>query len=170
MDIKFVMALITVSVFGLLLGMAFKSWRSRTASQEKLFGEPLSALDPFGEVIDEFDCFYVATSMQADLLERITAYGLGMRGRARVTVFTNGLLIIRNGQQSLALEPDQILSISTSQAAIDRVVEKHGLIAIDWQPTASVFGFSLTTILRFADSDQQEMFQKQVVKMRKVLA
>ncbi|MFM6971462.1 MAG: hypothetical protein ACKOWH_02600 [Rhodoluna sp.] len=170
MDIKFVMALVAVSVFSLLLGVVFKSWRSRTATQEKLFGKPLSALDPFGSVIDKFDCFYVATSTQANLLERITAYGLGMRGRARVTVFTNGLLIIRNGQHSLALDSHQILSTSTVQTAIDRVVEKDGLIAIDWQPTASVPGFSLTTILRFADMHQQETFQRQVVNMRKVLA
>jgi hypothetical protein len=129
---KNIMALVSAAVFLLLLSLAIRAWRSRIA------------IEYFGQVLVEAKAFYVATTYAVNVLERIAAYGLGARGKAQVLVFSEGVLIVRVGERSLALDRAQIVAVGYGQVAIDKAVESDGLIQITWMQDSS----SLTTHLR----------------------
>jgi hypothetical protein len=81
-------------------------------------------------------------------LERIAAYGLGARGVAQVLVFTEGILIVRNGENPVAIDRASITNVSLGQTTIDKSVEPGGLLQIDWQQGS----VDLTTHIRVSDS------------------
>lgn len=145
---KNLMAVISAGIFILLLLLAIRSWRHRVANQSASISEPLEALEFFGEPIASAKALYVATTYALNHLERIAAYGLGSRGKAQVFIFTEGILLVRNGERPLAIDKSSIQSISVGQTAIDKAVEKNGLIQIDWMQDST----ALTTHLRLLDS------------------
>ena len=152
---KNIMALVSTAAFLLLLLLAIRAWRSRISNQQAAFTEPLEALEYFGQVLVEAKVFYVATTYAANVLERIAAYGLGARGNAQILVFSEGVLIVRVGERSLALDKTQIVSAGYGQVAIDKAVESEGLIQITWMQETS----SLTTHLRV----NEPALRKQIV-------
>jgi len=129
---KNVMAVISAIIFISLFVLAVRAWRSRILSQQSSFSEPLEALEYFGQLLISAKAFYVATTYAENVLERIAAYGLGARGNAQVFVFTEGLLVVRDGERSLAIDKANILSVDFGQVAIDKVVETDGLVQITW--------------------------------------
>lgn len=129
---KNVMAVISAIIFISLFVLAVRAWRSRILSQQSSFSEPLEALEYFGRLLISAKAFYVATTYAENVLERIAAYGLGARGNAQVFVFTEGLLVVRDGERSLAIDKANILSVDFGQVAIDKVVETDGLVQITW--------------------------------------
>lgn len=126
------MAIISLVLFLLLSGLAIRAWRKRAAEQAAEFSAPLEALDFFGELLAQANAFYVATTRAANHLERINAYGLGARGLSQIFVFTEGLLIVRNGERPLAIQRSNLVSVDFTQVAIDKAVERDGLISVSW--------------------------------------
>lgn len=129
---KNIMAVISAIIFISLFVLAVRAWRTRISSQQASFSEPLEALEYFGQLLMSAKAFYVATTYSENVLERIAAYGLGARGNAQVFVFTEGLLVVRDGERSLAVDKANILSVDFGQVAIDKVVETDGLVQITW--------------------------------------
>lgn len=129
---KETMALYAAALFAFLLVLAVLGWRRRKTLQESAFSAPLEALEFFGEQLAIGKCFYVATTLAENHLERIAAYGLGIRGEAQVLVFDQGVLLVRKGERPLAIDRSQLNSIITNQAVIDCVVEADGLLTINW--------------------------------------
>jgi hypothetical protein len=80
-----------------------------------------------------FDSLYVATTRHEEPLERIAAPGLAMRSFAGLTVATEGLAVDLGGKTRFVLTPDRILEVGQSTVAIDRVVEKDGLVRLVWR-------------------------------------
>lgn len=148
---KNIMALITLLLFSAMIALAFRAWRKRIRQQEASFEAPLEALEFFGEVLSQAKAFYVATTFANNHLERIAAYGLGARGFAQIMVFSEGILIIRNGEDPLAIGKESLVSISSNQVAIDKTVEKGGLISIDWINGST----TLSTHIRIVDSNER---------------
>jgi hypothetical protein len=144
---KYVMAIITIVVFGALILVALNAWRKKIVQQEASFGAPLEALEFFGELLVQAKGFYVATTHADNHLERVAAYGLGARGFAQVMVFSEGVLIVRNGERPLAIDRKSLKAISSNQVAIDKAVERGGLISIDWLQGPTF----LSTHLRIVD-------------------
>ena len=159
---KNVMALITLLVFGAMIALATRAWRKRISQQEASFDAPLEALDFFGELRIQAKGFYVATTFASNHLERIAAYGLGVRGFAQIFVFSEGILIIRKGERPLAIGKHSLLSVSINQVAIDKTVEKGGLISIDWTQGST----HLSTHLRIVDPIERE----QVINNLKIIS
>jgi hypothetical protein len=145
------MAIITATVFLLLLILVVRAWKRRIMQQTKSFSEPLEALEFFGEFIAQAKAFYVATTFADSWLERIAAYGLGPRGNAQVFVFSEGLLIVRTGERPLAIDRASISSVSLGQVAIDKVVETDGLIQVNWFQDS----VKLCTHLRIVDENSR---------------
>lgn len=148
---KQLIAAICLAIFLVLAGLASRSWRKRAAAQESEFSAPFEALEFFGELLTQVKAFYVSTTLDSNHLERIKAYGLGSRGIAQVLVFTEGLLIVRNGERPLAIDRAQLVAISTTQVAIDKVVEPQGLLSVSWIQD----GVLLATQLRIVTSDDR---------------
>jgi hypothetical protein len=144
---KQIMAIISLALFLLLAGLAVRGWRKRSASQSSEFSAPLEALEYFGELLEQAKAFYVATTRDSNHLERITAYGLGARGFCQVFIFTEGVLIVRNGERPLAIDSSNITAVELTQVAIDKAVEPNGLTSITWLHD----GVKLATQLRIVD-------------------
>jgi hypothetical protein len=145
---KQVMAIISLSLFLVLVGLALRAWRQRAARQSTEFSAPLEALDYFGELLVQAKALYVATTRADNHLERINAYGLGSRGFCQVMIFTEGVLIVRNGERPLAIDRACLAAVDLTQVAIDKAVESEGLVSVSWNQD----GVSLATQLRIVDA------------------
>jgi hypothetical protein len=83
-----------------------------------------------------------------------------------VQVSSAGITILRKGERGLALTNDQIQGVGLAQGTIDRVVEKGGLVAIDWQQDST----ELTTFLRFNNvADRNRVLRATPVLARKAI-
>jgi hypothetical protein len=163
---KQIMAIISLSVFALLAGLAVRAWRKRASDQTAEFTAPLEALEFFGEVLAQAKAFYVATTRGSHHLERINAYGLGARGFAQVLVFSEGLLIVRNGERPLAIERAQLTAVEFSQATIDKAVEPDGLLSVSWYQDS----VNLATQLRIVEISDRKAISgavKQIIESNK---
>ena len=149
--VKEIMAIITISIFSLLVGLAIWAWRRRASDQATEFSAPLEALEFFGELLYQANGFYVATTRGSNHLERINAYGLGARGIAQVLVFSEGLLILRNGERPLSIDRTQLRAVEFTQVTIDKAVEPNGLLSVSWIHD----GVDLATQLRIVDVESR---------------
>ena len=148
---KLVVAGILGALFVLLVLTAIRAWRARAVAQEADFSQPAMALENAGEQLLKIRAFYVATTYADNHLERIRAYGLGIRGLARVLVFEGGVQLIRKGERPLAIAKSAITELSTTQVTIDRVTESKGILTIDWLQDSIKF----STHLRVVDQDDR---------------
>jgi len=151
---KFIVAIIAAALVIFFVLTAIRAWRSRSAKQEASFSQPPMALTSAGRELTTVQAAYVATTYAVNHLERVSAYGLGIRGSAQAIVFEGGVQLIRKGERPLAIDKIAITGISTNQVAIDRVTESKGLIAIDWQQD----GLQFSTHLRVVDTDERARF------------
>ncbi len=140
------MAIYTVILIVLIAGLALAAWKRRRRMQEATFSAPLEALEFFGELICQAHVFYVATTFANNFLERINAYGLGLRGKAQLMVFSEGILIVRNGERPLAIDKAQLISTAKSTVVIDKAVEKDGLLTVEWAQNSIVLATHLRVI------------------------
>jgi len=145
---KLLTALLLGAIFVGLIVLSFNAWRRRMREQAVGFGAPAESLNGEAEairVLETAKAQYVATTITGEPLNRVTAHGLGFRGRASVSIAQAGLLIERKGERTIAISNEQINGFDFVQAVIDRAVEKDGLLAINWHQD----GTALTTVLRF---------------------
>ena len=134
----------------------YQSVRRRRARQE-------AELPDYESLATEqilFSCLYVATVYAERPLERVWAYGLGGRGRARVGLSGLHLVIERTGERSIAIPRTHIQEVRRGGATIDRGVEKSGLVQILW----SLGDYSLLTSLRITSNQEQSY-----LKLREVI-
>jgi hypothetical protein len=148
---KFVIAIILGILFLFFIGTAIRSWKARASKQEADFSQPSMALSAPGQQLIRVRAFYVATTYADNHLERIRAYGLGIRGLAHAMVFEGGLQLIRKGERPLAISKSAITGISSTQVTIDRVTEAKGILTIDWAQDSVQF----STHLRVVDQDDR---------------
>jgi hypothetical protein len=148
---KYYIALIAAVLFFFFVLAAIRSWKARSNQQEADFSQPPMALTAAGSQLLKVRAYYVATTFSENHLERIRAYGLGIRGLAHAMVFEGGLQLIRKGERPLAIDRQSILGLSTNQVTIDRVTESKGLVTIDWQQDSTQF----STHLRVVDLDDR---------------
>ena len=152
---KYVMAALSLLLFASFFLLAARAWQRRKEEQTAKFEAPLEALDYFGELISKSSGFYVATTYAENHLERISAYGLGARGVCQILVFSEGVLIVRNGERPLAIAKSALDEISSKQVAIDKAVEAKGLMSIAWNQDS----ISLATHLRIIDLGKRSQIQ-----------
>ncbi|MEY3846311.1 MAG: hypothetical protein RJA66_578 [Actinomycetota bacterium] len=143
---KYYVAIILAVLFFFFILTAIRAWRARTAKQEADFSQPAMALEAAGTQLLKVKAFYVATTFAENHLERIRAYGLGIRGLAHAIVYEGGLQLIRKGERPLAIGRTSIDSISTNQVTIDRVTEAKGIVTIDWSQDATRFSTHLRVV------------------------
>jgi hypothetical protein len=146
---------LSLTFFVLLVLVAARAVRKRAAKQGNL---ALSSTDELAGVeIAEANGLYLATVLTAEPLVRLMAKELRNRGKARLSVLSDGLIIDRTGEPSITITAQNLCSVSRSSATIDRGVESSGLLSICWMAANKC----LTTNLRLAaDDDTQELFDK----------
>lgn len=167
---KLITALLALAIFAGLVALATAAWRRRRKDQAVGFSAPAEGLAGFDSVennsVSSVKAQYVATTIAGEPLNRVTAYGLGFRGRATVFAGEAGIVIDRKGERALAIAADQIGGVNFVQAVIDRAVEKEGLVAINWRQDQT----ELTTVLRFnSAADRNAILQASSALTRKAI-
>jgi hypothetical protein len=143
---KYYVAIILAILFFFFVLTAIRAWRARAAKQEADFTQPPMALSNAGKQLAKVRAFYVATTYADNHLERVRAYGLGIRGLTHAIVFDGGLQLIRKGERPLAIEKSAIESLATNQVTIDRVTEAKGILTIDWAHESTKFSTHLRVV------------------------
>ncbi|MCG7415225.1 hypothetical protein MHK74_11725 [Microbacterium aurum] len=124
--------LVMIAVAIALLAIGVIAWRRRTRRDADLaapFGEaPAAAVER-----ERVSGLYVATTRHGEPLERLAIRGLGFRSRVDVTVTDRGVALDLTGQPRLFLETARIADVDLATVAIDRVVERGGLVRLTWR-------------------------------------
>lgn len=74
----------------------------------------------------------MATTLADQPLERVAVHGLGFRARATAAVHLEGLVLGVQGQERILIATESLRGAGRATWAIDRVVERDGLILIGW--------------------------------------
>ncbi|HEU4757408.1 MAG TPA: hypothetical protein VFS72_12130 [Agromyces sp.] len=122
-----VIAVVLVAAAGWLMA---RSWRRRTVRDEGLAAYPTPA--GLGAPTIEVEALYVATTPEAEPLERLAVEGLAFRGSARLELHAEGVLLRIAGERPSFIPADRIAGAGAATYAIDRGVEPEGLVALTW--------------------------------------
>ncbi len=123
--------LVTVALVVVLLGVIGWAWWRRTHRDSGLQA-------PFGEapadapVLTSHEVFYVATTRHGEPLERLAIRGLGFRSRATLSTTAAGIPLDLTGKPRLFIPVAHITVVAHATVAIDRVVERDGLVRLSW--------------------------------------
>ena len=142
---------ILLAVAALFVAMA-RTWRTRARTQTAAV-PPVRIPAAPGTLVGSWDGFTVATTRADEPLERITAGGLGFRGRGGVTVHEHGAVLRLAGADDRWIAADLVRGADRATAAIDRVVEPGGLIRLRWTATGAAAATDLDTYFRFPEGD-----------------
>ncbi|WP_431277361.1 hypothetical protein [Leifsonia poae] len=77
--------------------------------------------------------------------------GLKFRGKARLTVSRDGVTIAITGESPVFIEAAALTGVGVTNTAIDRVVEKDGLLRISWTTSAGAAADSFLRVVDPAD-------------------
>lgn len=97
---------------------------------------------------------YVSTTFAGQPFERVTAHGLGVRGRAEVCVHESGVRITRNGAAELFLPATALRTVSRTAGMAGSTVGRGGLVVLTWVLGAQALDTGVRT--RFA-ADRQKL-------------
>jgi len=142
---------VLVSLVFVVAAFIYYRIRQRRINQEQSLPRPESAA--IGESL--FACFYVATVFADSPLERVWAYGLGIRGQAELQHGDDGLSILRQGESSFLIPFSSLISLERGNATIDRGVERDGLVQLRWE----FGGQELITSLRVTKHQERNFSQ-----------
>ena len=114
-----------------VLALAIVGWRRRVRRDAPAGGgypapETASAATATSEVL------YVATTKAGEPLERLALPGLSYRGRGTVEVSADGVQLRVTGEQPVFIPAAALTGVGASTVAIDRVVERDGLVRLGW--------------------------------------
>jgi hypothetical protein len=121
-----VIVVIVLSLVGMYWG-----WRARQKRQATL-SRTASVPDDLGAKLLTLDLYYVATTIAGEPLNRVAVSGLGFRARATVTVASAGLVLGLAGEPDAFIPAQDIVGVQRATWTIDRVVERGGLVCINW--------------------------------------
>lgn len=142
---RLIPALIVAGIVVLALSLMWWGWRGRAGRQSGLPGLQLVPADAGAEVLAT-RVLYVATTERGNPLERIAVGGLGFRAKARLGVREKGLELGIPGQDALFIPFTQIEAVFRASHAIDRAVERDGLVAVRFQLRSESGGGHATVV------------------------
>jgi hypothetical protein len=122
-------AIIVVLIVVLLL--ILMGWRRRVRRDRDAgagYPEPSGSSTPLAEI----GALYVATTKAGEPLERLALPGLAFRGNAAVSVSGDGVRIAVTGEPPVFIIASALTGVGAATVAIDRVVERDGLVRISW--------------------------------------
>ncbi|MET0781376.1 MAG: hypothetical protein ABWY26_02255 [Microbacterium sp.] len=115
-----------------LLGLLAWAWWRRTRRDSGL-PAPVGEAPKDATTLSTHETLYVATTRHGEPLERLAIRGLAFRSRADLTVTSAGIALDLTGQPRLFLPTERIAEVAQATVAIDRVVERDGLVRISWR-------------------------------------
>ena len=147
---------LAISLVAVVAVSVWLSTRKKRRVQEQSISAPTPATAQ-----GEFSALYVSTVFEQSRLDRIWAYGLGMRGRAKIAVDSSGISVVRDGEDSFLIPRENLHKVEAATATIDKAVEKSGLTAIHWTLGAT----KVITHFRFTRPDERKEFEEKVLQL-----
>ena len=133
MDFKLQTALWGLLVVLVVLVPAALSWRRRRRRDESRAPLPQLPADIEQRAsLGHVDGMYVATARHGNTMDRLVGHGLGVRTRARVLLYEDGLLIDRTGAEPVWIASERVLDHGTGSGMVGKVVEPGGLVMVTW--------------------------------------
>ena len=142
---------IVAAVAVLILAAMAWGWRRRTRRDARLHANTAVPPTPEGQV-SSWTGAYVATTAHDEPLNRLAVRHLGFRGRARLDVRPDGVVLTIAGEPPVFLAARSLIGADRATWAIDRVVEKDGLIRIAWHIAPDTIVDSYLRIADHADA------------------
>jgi hypothetical protein len=118
----------TVAVLALL---AWAWWRR--SRRDSGMAAPVGEAPAGAAIRATHDTLYVATTKHGEPLERLAIQGLGFRSRADLTITDAGVALDLTGQPRFFLPAERLVDVAQATVAIDRVVERDGLVRLAWR-------------------------------------
>jgi hypothetical protein len=150
---RWVAVVAIVLVVALIFWLMWRGWKRRTERDAELTA-PFADLPADAAVRAHFSGFYVATTAHDEPLERLAIGGLAFRSRMDLTVTAAGVALDLPGLERVVLTPERIVAVDQATVAIDRVVEKDGLVRIVWTTPQDVV---VDTYLRAQDASARQV-------------
>jgi hypothetical protein len=124
--------LIVVAVLLLVLFGMWQGWRALARRSAHL--APSHEVPPgLGESLVAARALYVATTAHEKPLERLAIAGLGFRAQGSIAVHRAGLVLEVAGSEDVWVPASDLVSAHPAQVAIDKAVERDGLLALVWR-------------------------------------
>ncbi|MCK6080734.1 hypothetical protein KZX37_12155 [Microbacterium sp. EYE_5] len=124
-------ALVMAAVAALLITAGLIAW-FRRSRRDAAIAAPVGEIPDGARETLRSEGLYVATTRHDEPLERLAIRGLAFRSRADVTVTDRGVALDLTGQPRVFLAASAIGSVGQATVAIDRVVERDGLVRLVW--------------------------------------
>lgn len=124
--------LVVAAVVILVFAGMWWGWRRRTSRDAAIVPPQTVPTDP-GAPLACADAFYVATTHHDRPLDRAAVAGLGFRAKAGIEVYASGVSLVIPGEPRVFLAAADIVRVAEATWAIDRVVERDGLVLIAWR-------------------------------------
>ncbi|CAN5543950.1 hypothetical protein BH10ACT5_BH10ACT5_15400 [soil metagenome] len=126
---------VMIAVAVALVAVLAWAWWRRTRRDSGL-AAPVGEAPADAATLFTHEALYVATTRHGEPLERLAIRGLGFRSRADLTVTSAGVALDLTGQPRFFLPTERIVEVAQATVAIDRVVERDGLVRISWRVDA----------------------------------
>lgn len=122
--------MLMLGIAALILLAMFIGWRRRLSSGRDLHHEVALV----GSVITRFeDALYVSTTPADAPLQRLAIPGLEYRGRADVTIRTDGIEVCVRGERAVGMRQDQVQGATTASSRVGKAVGADGLSILQWR-------------------------------------
>ncbi|SEA77382.1 PH-like domain-containing protein [Leifsonia sp. 21MFCrub1.1] len=120
-----------LAVVVIVIALAVVGWRRRV-QRDTASGGGYSIPGTLSAPTASIEALYVATTRAGQPLERLALPGLAFRGTATVTVRPEGVELAVTGEQPVFVPAAVVTGVGAASVAIDRVVEKDGLLRLGW--------------------------------------
>ncbi|HZY76716.1 MAG TPA: transporter [Jatrophihabitantaceae bacterium] len=134
----------------MLLGMWW-GWRNRARRQAGLPALPPVPAGLGDELAPRLDGVYVGSTFASSWQDRVVHGGLGLQANATATLRTAGVLIEREGAETIFLPRESITGARLAPGLAGRVVGAGGLLVISWRLGSGEHSAELDTGLRADD-------------------
>ena len=151
-----IIGFIAISLVVVVAVSVWLSTKKKRKIQEQLFSAPLPAT-----AMGAYSALYVSTVFEESRLDRRWAFGLGMRGNAKLAVEGDGISIVRAGEDSFLIPIRDLHMVEAATATIDKAVEKSGLTAIHW----SLGDTRVISHFRFTQPQERKEFEDKVLQL-----
>ncbi|MDZ8172731.1 PH-like domain-containing protein [Microbacterium xanthum] len=124
--------MVVMAVAVALLVLAAIGWWRRSRRDRGLV-PPVGRIPEGALERDRFRVLYVATTRADEPLERLAIRGMGFRAAAELIITERGVALHLAGEQPLFFSRPRLVAVDQSTVAIDRVVERDGLVRLIWR-------------------------------------
>jgi hypothetical protein len=142
-----------LAVVVIVLALAIVGWRRRVR-RDASSGGGYSTPGTLSAPTAEQPVLYVATTKAGQHLERLALPRLSFRGNATVTVRPEGITLAVSGEQAVFVPAAVISGVGAASVAIDRAVERDGLLRLGWTTSGGTAADSYFRVVDPADRDR----------------